>query len=214
MLSPPHDGGRLLEIGCGAGVFLRTMSDLGWNATGIDFSPFAIEEARRNAPRATLHLGTLETAALQGPYDRIVMKHVLEHVTNPVECFERCRDLLAPSGVLCIAVPNIDSVEAAVFARFWMGLDVPRHLLHFRERVLVRFLERFGFEIEHVRPQLMPSTLSESLLLLLPEHLRRRVLGSWLAHALYLLLIFPAAVSYSLGNRPALEVRARKRPRG
>ena len=183
---------------------------MGWNATGIDLSPVAIQAARSNAPSALLHLGTLDTAPVHGPYDLIVMQHVLEHLAHPADCLARCFDLLASCGVLCIAIPNIDSFEATVFSRYWVGLDIPRHLVHFRENVLVNLLERCGYEVEGIRPQLMPSFLSESILLLLPAFFRRRLLASRGAHGLYLASILPAAVSYLLGNRPVLEIRARK----
>jgi 2-polyprenyl-3-methyl-5-hydroxy-6-metoxy-1,4-benzoquinol methylase len=210
MESPPQGRGRLLDVGCGAGVFLGRMCDLGWDATGIDISPVALKAARYNAPRARLHLATLDNVPFDGPYDLIVMQHVLEHVTHPAECLAKCFDLLAPSGVLCIAIPNIGSFEANVFSRCWIGLDIPRHLVHFRESVLTKLLERCGYEVEGIRPQLWPASLSESMLFLLPAPLRRRILGSRYAHALYLLSMVPAAVSYLLGNRGVLEVRARK----
>jgi SAM-dependent methyltransferase len=211
MERPPLGAGRLLEVGCGAGVFLKNMSDLGWNATGIDISPLALEAARSNAPNALLLLGTLESAALEGPYDLIVMQHVLEHIAYPAKCLAKCFDLLAPSGALYIAIPNIDSFEANAFSRYWSGLDVPRHLVHFRESVLTNLLEQCGYEVEGVRPQLMPSNLSESLLFLMSASLRRTLMRSRGAQVLYLISIFPAAVSYMLGNRGVLEIRARKR---
>jgi 2-polyprenyl-3-methyl-5-hydroxy-6-metoxy-1,4-benzoquinol methylase len=186
------------------------MCSLGWNATGIDLSPVALQAARPNAPHALLLPGTPDSLPLQGPYDLIVMQHVFEHIARPAECLAKCFDLLAHGGILCIAIPNIDSLEARVSSRFWQGLDVPRHLLHFREAVLLNLLKRSGYEVQSTRPQLMPSTLSESILMLLPTYLRRKLIASPLAHALYLLSILPAALSYLLGNRPVLEVCARK----
>ena len=206
----PFGGRRLLDIGCGAGTFLRAMVERGWNAAGLDTNPFAVSRARLNAPQATVYLGTLETSQPEGPYDLIVMNHVLEHLPRPVECLERCFGLLAPSGVLQIAVPNLHSFEAAAFGKSWRGLDVPRHLTHFRESTLVRLLEGCGYRAVSARPQLFPSSLSESLLLTLPRGLRRRLLGSGAARVLYVLSIIPAAVLNLFGNRAVIEIRASK----
>ncbi len=185
-------------------------AERGWNAAGLDTNPFAVNRARLNAPQATVYLGTLETSQPEGPYDLIVMNHVLEHLPRPVECLERCFGLLAPSGVLQIAVPNLHSFEAAAFGKSWRGLDVPRHLTHFRESTLVRLLEGCGYRAVSARPQLFPSSLSESLLLTLPRGLRRRLLGSAAARVLYVLSIIPAAVLNLFGNRAAIEIRASK----
>ena len=207
---PPHGGGRFLDVGCGNGLLLKRMSDCGWDTTGIDMSSLAIQAAHANAPRASLHVGTLEDTDLEGPFDLIAMYHVLEHVPHPVECLAKCFELLAPSGVLSVCVPNVGSFEAKVFGRGWSGLDVPRHLVLFRQRVLIDILKKCGFEIETVRPQLFPASVSESMLLQLPSRLRKKILHTTSAHALYLLSIFPAALSYLLGNFGIMEVRARK----
>ena len=144
----PFGNRRLLEIGCGSGTFLREMSNLGWEATGIDISPIAVAEARANAPTATVHEGVIEDVCLSGEFDLIVMIHVLEHVPNPHATLKRCFDLLTASGALLVSIPNLGSLEANLFSRRWSGLDTPRHLMHFRERVLRRTFGECGFEVE------------------------------------------------------------------
>jgi 2-polyprenyl-3-methyl-5-hydroxy-6-metoxy-1,4-benzoquinol methylase len=206
----PFGGGRLLEVGCGVGSFLRTLSDLGWKATGIDISPIAVEKARINVPAATIHIGTLEETPLDGHYDLIVMCHVLEHLDNPAKCLERCFELLAPSGVLLVCIPNLGSLESNLFSRRWIGLDVPRHLVHFREPVMRNLLERCGYAIEHVRPQFFASSLAESVIFLLPRWLRKKVLQSSIKRLFYLAMIFPVSLTYLFGNRSILEYRAKK----
>ena len=211
-LERPFGGGRMLDIGCGVGMLLGKVVDMGWRATGVDASRVAVERAKRNVPAANILEGTLETCDLEAPFDWIVMNHVLEHLPFPIQTLEACFRLLAPGGILQIAVPNLQGVEATLFGRYWIGLDIPRHLLHFREPVLMRMLERCGYQIVSCRPQLFPSSLSESLLLLLPARLRRRVLGSALAKVLLLSSVFPAVLACRCGNRSVIEVRARKPP--
>ena len=68
-ISPPellafikdHPPGRALDLGCGTGTNAITLAKAGWQATGIDFVPSAIAQARRKAQQAkvscTLRVG-------------------------------------------------------------------------------------------------------------------------------------------------------------
>jgi SAM-dependent methyltransferase len=53
-------GERVLEVGCGSGVFLRAAADLGADVAGLDASEQLIEIARRRAPDADLRVGDME----------------------------------------------------------------------------------------------------------------------------------------------------------
>src|SRR5439155_24436165 len=125
---------------------------------------------------------------------------------NPVASLARCRELLEPGGQLVVSVPNIDSFEARVFGRRWMGLEIPRHLTHFSRPTLVSLLEQCGFEIVRVRPAMFASSLFESIVLSLPRRARQWFIGSKVGRLLYLAAVFPASISYLLGNESVLEV--------
>ena len=64
--------GRVLDLGCGTGTNCLYLSELGWDVTGIDFVPRAVEAARRKAPRAKVVRGDvsrLADAGIAGPFD-------------------------------------------------------------------------------------------------------------------------------------------------
>ena len=67
---------------------------------------------------------------IDGRYAAIVFWHSLEHLPNPGEELERAAALLEPGGVLVVAVPNNDSLQAKLFGDRWLALDMPRHLTH------------------------------------------------------------------------------------
>ncbi len=50
-----------------------------------------------------------------------------------------------------ITVPNVISLEARLFGRWWVPWDVPRHLYHFEKTTLVRLLEQVGFRVTRSR---------------------------------------------------------------
>ena len=105
MLSPPP--GRLLDVGCGDGSFLREAARRGWTVTGTEFSRAGAEIAR--ATGVPVFTGELQEARLPGEvFDVITCWHVIEHVANPRGLLGEMYRLLAPGGALVLATPNLD----------------------------------------------------------------------------------------------------------
>jgi 2-polyprenyl-3-methyl-5-hydroxy-6-metoxy-1,4-benzoquinol methylase len=141
--------GRLLDVGCGSGELLEHFAAQGWQPYGIDPSRAAAEAARRRGAEA--HEGTLQDHPWQGEtFEAITFQHSLEHVIDPVAELERARALLAPGGVLAIAVPNWASWQRHLFRNRWFILDLPRHQQHFSPRALRALAERLGLDVEDV----------------------------------------------------------------
>jgi 2-polyprenyl-3-methyl-5-hydroxy-6-metoxy-1,4-benzoquinol methylase len=146
-----HGQGRLLDFGCGCGVFLEQMHRQGWQVTGVDISAAAV---RRIRSELGLHavVGSLPHPELQpGSLDVITMWHSLEHVHAPLTVLRDAYRLLVPGGLLLVAVPNVDSLPFRWFGQAWYGLDLPRHLTHFAPWTLQLMLERAGFRVGPIR---------------------------------------------------------------
>lgn len=142
--SAPFGGGQLLDVGCGNGAFLRLARQMGWNATGLDFDPKAVEQAR--IAGLDVIVGGLDVLdAESNRYDVITMSHVIEHVQNPNETLARLYRLLKPGGMLWIETPNLASVGHQHYGRYWRGLEPPRHLVLFNVRSLSAALSSAGF---------------------------------------------------------------------
>jgi SAM-dependent methyltransferase len=148
---PWHGQGRLLDFGCGGGVFLERMSVQGWQVTGLDLAPAAVRRVRTELGLPAL-VGSLPHPELDpGSFDVITMWHSLEHVHDPRGVLREAFLLLAPGGKLIVAVPNLASLAFRWFGRFWYGLDLPRHLSHFTPQTLTWMLEGTGFRAGRVR---------------------------------------------------------------
>ena len=142
--------GKLLDFGCGAGKFLRRMHAVGWDVTGIDFSPSAVEAVKKSGLKALQ--GTLPHPELASEaFDVITMRHSLEHVPAPLDVLRAARDLLRPGGQLVIQVPNYASWEVDYFGDASPRLDLPRHLTHFTPDTLRGMLGAAGFKSIDVR---------------------------------------------------------------
>lgn len=146
--------GRVLEVGCGSGDFLRGVQEAsGWPAFGTDWSSYAIELARRQ-PGLQLFCGELAAAAFPSEhFDIVFVRNVLEHVPEPVALIREVRRLLCPGGLLVLLVPN-GYTEIAPFAaanrRGAVAKDVQGHLNFFTPVCLRDWLRRCGFEVQQI----------------------------------------------------------------
>ena len=122
--------GKMLEIGCGAGDFLKTMEQHDWQCIGIEPSEEAKAIAKKKVKAELLNpedIGTLQDKS----FDLITMWHVLEHVDDLKEEIRHLQRLLKKGGRLVLALPNFKSADAQYYKEYWAAYDVPRHLNHF-----------------------------------------------------------------------------------
>jgi SAM-dependent methyltransferase len=206
----PFGQRRLLDVGCGSGEYLDDMQKIGWDVHGVDFNGAGVQVARTRVGASRVSLGTLESIDPSlGEFDLITMNHYLEHVADPRCVLEEAYRRLANGGKLKIIVPDVSGFEAGLFGRYWIGLDVPRHLVNFSKRTLAAFLDQANFRVLSCRPQFFPVLAYGSADIVLDRRfgLRSRLLRYGLTTPIVAL----ALLSYSFGNRGAIEVVAQKR---
>lgn len=147
---PFRAGGRLLEVGCGGGIVLKILADLGWEVEGVDFDRHAVENARRKG--LNVHHGSLvEQGFEEGRFHAVVLSHVIEHVHDPRALLVECRRLLHPEGTLVVLTPNAESLGHRVFRNNWFALDPPRHLLLLNPRSLRRLATSAGLSVTRMK---------------------------------------------------------------
>jgi len=207
----PFGEGRMLEIGFGHGVYLREMHSLGWDVFGCDISSHKVERLKEQFGSERIFLGKLEEMAFPPEsFDLIALWHVIEHLHAPGPIIERIRGLLKPGGRLIIGTPNFPCVEERCFGRWWIGFEVPRHLIVFSQAGLVQLLAEHGFKISGIRPSLWSYSVPDSLALFFKDRLGVQIWGGR-THLLIHHLLFPlVALSRTLGNWAILEVTAQK----
>jgi 2-polyprenyl-3-methyl-5-hydroxy-6-metoxy-1,4-benzoquinol methylase len=141
---PP--GPRLLEVGVGSGTFLNAARERNYEVMGCDLSaPICARVSQTFG--IGMHSEPLSTLSGDSRFDVIVMNHVLEHVHRPIEFMSDVRRLLAPGGVVHVAVPNIACWEAAL--RGWTSYE-PYHLAYFDPQTLARTITAGGLVIERM----------------------------------------------------------------
>jgi SAM-dependent methyltransferase len=161
-------GGRLLDVGCGAGHYLRLARSLGMEA-------FGVEPALERSDDPRVFAGTLEAARFPDDhFDVITVNHVLEHVPSPTSMLEELRRILKPDGTLVIATPLADSLAYWLFGRHWVQLDIPRHLYTFSTATLRRYADKARLRVTDVRRNGRPFQFLGSLRYWLNERTGRR----------------------------------------
>lgn len=137
--------GRILDLGCWVGFLLAEARERGWDTVGIEPSAFASSYARERL-KLDVRQDDLLTADLPaGAFDAVVLGDVLEHLVRPGDALERIATLLAPGGVLYLALPDSGSVLAhRMGARWWSVL--PTHVQYFTRGSLAELLRRHGYE--------------------------------------------------------------------
>lgn len=140
-------GKVLLDVGTGTGYFPHHMQTRGYRVTGVEIDADARAYGSEKFGLDVHPPTYLREGATPGHYDVITLWHVLEHLYTPREDLRRFHELLKPDGVLVIAVPNLESADAAAFGADWAAYDVPRHLWHFSPATLGKLAAQAGFEV-------------------------------------------------------------------
>ena len=137
--------GALLDLGCWVGFLLAEARDRGWETVGIEPSEFASSYAR---DKLGLDVRTEHLSAADLPearFSAIVLGDVIEHLPRPDEALARIEKLLAPGGVLYMAVPNAGSRLARAMGPRWWSV-IPTHVQYFTRQSLLTLLRRCGWE--------------------------------------------------------------------
>jgi SAM-dependent methyltransferase len=147
---------RLLEVGCGAGFFLKAAERAGWEVEGIELSEeasrFAIERLQLSIRREPAESSSIAP----GSFEAAAMFDVIEHLFDPRAVLSAIARALAPGGTLVISTPNIESASRYVLGIEWAVLSPLEHVYYFSEDSLRRLLEATGFsQVRFVRTHLI-----------------------------------------------------------
>ncbi len=125
-------GLKLLDVGCGAGIFSEALAKEGARVTGIDLSPAVLKAAREHAEAHNLPIDYQEVAienfAPTEAFDVVTCMELLEHVPNPAELISHCARLVKPGGLLFFSSlnRNLKSYALAILgAEYILGM-LPR----------------------------------------------------------------------------------------
>lgn len=144
MLKTESQKPKLLDIGCGMGLFLWKAKKAGFNAEGIELSPFAADFVRsKGIPVRDKSI--YEEKLPENHYDAITLKEVIEHLPDPKRAFENIYSALKPGGVLFITTGNYDSPERKLKGKDWFYFMPEGHIFIFSNKTMTNYLNKIGF---------------------------------------------------------------------
>lgn len=175
----PHAPRRILDVGCGAGSTLRTLTQaLGVDAAGIDVSAAQLEVARQQANAERLDLNWLHGDAQhhefeRGEFDLLVSRFGLMFFEQPVAAFENLRHATRTGGLLAAVAwrgmahnPFMTAAEAAAAAHL-PGLPAradhePGQFAFADEQRVRAMLQQAGWQRVHIVPVEYDCVMPES----------------------------------------------------
>jgi 2-polyprenyl-3-methyl-5-hydroxy-6-metoxy-1,4-benzoquinol methylase len=157
--------GRLLDVGCGLGYFVKAMAEFGsWEAHGIEISQAAVRYATEGLGLQNVRSGLVQEAGYPDDhFDVVTLWDVIEHLREPDPLLAECRRVLRPEGLLFMHTPNVGvQLPKARLKALLKGMRAGVHYLEARDHLhlyspdtLTRLATRNGFkEIEflHLPP--------------------------------------------------------------
>ena len=156
------DKGKLLDVGCGLGIFLHLAREEGWETCGVDISPYAAQYAREKFGLEVHDNGSIKQRVDRaGPFDVITLWDSIEHFPDPLGTLKQIHSYLQDDGLIMLNTPNEESllrylakilytVSGGLFTYPVRKLYHTYHLYYFNLFSLEKLLSLGGFEIMSV----------------------------------------------------------------
>lgn len=206
---PEVVNGRLLDIGCSYGTFLKEMNQ-GWDVIGIEpnkkLTDFGVHQLGLEIINSNV-----EEAVFTEKFDVITMRMVLEHLPKPSGVLNKVNQILRDNGTLIIIVPDFSGTESRLFKEFCYTLQVPTHLNHFTPETVKKYLRQHGFKVDKIIHHNFDRDFTASA-----TYLKNAGVNSWMAPVLHnrffrktVLRIIVNIISW-LGKTSRMTIWARK----
>ena len=141
-------GPKLLDVGCGPGMFVRAALAKRFDAYGADFDRVSVEFARKSPELRDRVRQTDLTEQIdqtdRHSYDFVTLFEVLEHVEDPAKLLLAVAGFLKPQGKVVILVPQADRHSLKHQAREPRDCP-PHHLTRWTAAALKVLMERCGY---------------------------------------------------------------------
>lgn len=132
--------GEWLDVGSGYGLWQNFLKKKKQSSFGIEIEKKAFLHAQTDG--VEIDLVSIQSFKTDKRFAAITMCDVLEHVEEPLEVLQKCKDLLLPGGMLYIQVPNVIGLKYP----YGDTLGLPHHLWQFNPRTLQLLTQKAGFQ--------------------------------------------------------------------
>lgn len=151
---------KILDLGCGAGLFSNALAKIGFNVTGIDRSEAALGVARRHDETHTVRYVSMDATDIQfseGMFDAVLAMDLLEHVKSPSLLVSEVSRVLNRGGRFFFHTLNRNwhSYLIVIKGVEWFVKNTPENLhllqMFIRPEEMRGYLQKAGLENETLR---------------------------------------------------------------
>ena len=146
-------GKRVLDVGCGTGLFAYEAAKRGAYVVGVDYSPEGIAVAQKTHRYKNLEYrceDIFKSGALREKYDVVVSLGTLEHMDNPFLALKRFKGMLKPGGSVVLTCPNWVNPRGLVLMTLQKLFDAPVTLAdihYFSPHTFEAWSKKLGMEL-------------------------------------------------------------------
>jgi len=138
--------GKMLDIGCNIGTFLKAAKESGWDCYGTDINKKVKGECIKKGIK--FYAKPLQKIKFKGNFfDVVVMDDLIEHVHSPKSLLKEVVRILKPGGLIFIVTPDVESVTFKVLKKRWHHLKPKEHIVYFSRVTIRRLLEIYDLKI-------------------------------------------------------------------
>ena len=147
--------GKLLDVGCGLGYFLRKIQSFdAWESFGCEISRHAVDYAAKKVGVKNILCGICEDLNYkENSFDIITLWDVIEHIPDSDSLLRHLRTLLKDDGMLFIHTPNVRvQLIRARITKMLFGmkenihyLEAKDHVNNYSPKTITKVLKRNGY---------------------------------------------------------------------
>ena len=133
-------GGKVLDVGCATGSFLKLATERGFDVYGVEVNEYSAQISINAGFK--VHKGLLQQDSFPTNFfDLVHMSDSIEHMENPLETLQLCTSFMKPGGYIMITTPDWDSSWARRFQ-----IKPTDHLYYFTQKTLGMLIGKAGLE--------------------------------------------------------------------
>lgn len=164
-------GKKILDLGCGSGIYAKILTKKGAIVKGFDISPEMVKIAKQENPSLDLRVGSANKIPFDEKFDIVIASLVVHYLSNWDKMFKEIRRVLKPKGIFIFstgnpAETNTDRIKVKgkerkvrvlgdYFKEKWKmgiwknvrGKDLKVYSYHITFETLIRRTLKNGFEI-------------------------------------------------------------------
>jgi len=142
--------GRMLDVGCALGFFVHLAASRGWEALGIEVSPYACEWGKKILTLDITQASFLDVQIEAESFDAVCFFFVAEHFKNVEDLIEKTHRILKKGGVVAFALPNRSGISYRLRRQKYLETHPRDHYFDTNPKNLTRILKRYGFRKRNI----------------------------------------------------------------